>query len=63
MQQHDWVRGLYLCQKSEAYLSIFLLQQAGLSPELVSFWDQCHPFLLPQDGRFLERLARAGACG
>jgi hypothetical protein len=58
MQRHDWMRGLFLCRKGELYLSVFLLQQAGLSPELVSFWQQSHPFLLPHDRRFLDLLAR-----
>jgi hypothetical protein len=61
MQRHDWVRGLYLSRKCEAYLSIFLLQQAGLSPGLVSFWEQCNPFLLPHDRRLLDRLAQGAA--
>jgi len=57
MQRHDWVRALFLCRKCETYLSLFLLQQVGLSPGLLSFWNQCHPFLQPHDRQLLTGLA------
>ena len=58
MNGRDWIRGLFLCKAGESLLPVCVLQRCGMTPELESFWDQCHRYLEPSDRHLLERLAQ-----
>ena len=53
---HQWIRALFLCKKNKGFTPVALLADQGITAELKSYWWNCHPYISPEDKRFLETL-------
>ena len=53
---HHWIRAIFLCKKSKAFMPVALLANTGIAMELESYWWNCHHYVLTPDKQFLKTL-------
>ena len=53
---HQWIRAIFLCKKSKGFAPVALMADKGIAAELVTYWWNCHTYILPEDKHFLETL-------
>ena len=53
---HGWLKAIFLCKKFADFQSIYLLNSAGITSEIVRYWWQCHDHFIAEDRTFLETL-------
>ena len=53
---HQWIRAIFLCEKTKAFMPVAVLADTGIALELESYWWNCHRYLATQDKQFLQTL-------
>jgi hypothetical protein len=53
----QWMRAMYLAQKSTIWMPLTLLDEAGIASGLRELWRDCHAYLVPEDHRLLTEIA------